>query len=142
MPDLWPAFSSNRRISSMSRRALSSASLPRSGTASPEEPPLPPSGTVRGTSAIWLLSWANAIDVLRRVRGGPSHILNPAAAEARGARPSTMPDQHRDVARIGIVEKLPGPLVEHVGVDAVGLQERDAALPARAFGLGGIQLAH
>ena len=52
-----------------------------------------------------------------------------------------MTDQHRDIARIGIVEKLPGALVEHVGVDAVGLQKRDAALPARALGPGGVEFA-
>ena len=52
-----------------------------------------------------------------------------------------MTDQHRDIARIGIVEKLPGAFVEHVGVEAVGLQESDAALPARAFGLGGVEFA-
>ena len=52
-----------------------------------------------------------------------------------------MTDQHRDIARIGIVEKLPGAFVEHVGVEAVGLQESDAALPSRAFGLGGVEFA-
>ena len=52
-----------------------------------------------------------------------------------------MTDQHRDIARIGIVEKLPGAFVEHVGVDAVGLQESDAVLPASAFGLGGVEFA-
>jgi hypothetical protein len=44
---------------------------------------------------------------------------------------STTLDQHRDVAWIGVVEKLPGALVEHVGVDAVGLEKRDAMLPSK-----------
>ena len=58
-----------------------------------------------------------------------------------GSRPIPVPDQHRDIARIGIVEELPGALVEHVGVDAVGSQKRDAVLPAYALGARGVELA-
>jgi len=52
-----------------------------------------------------------------------------------------MLDHDGDVTRIGVVEELPRPLVEHVGVDAVGLEEGDAALPARPLGLHPLELA-
>src|SRR5262245_37190303 len=40
-----------------------------------------------------------------------------------------------EVARIGVVEKHPGALVEHVGIDAFGLEQQDAALPIGPFAL-------
>src|SRR5262249_28172511 len=45
-----------------------------------------------------------------------------------------------ELARIGVVEQHPGALVEHVGIDAFGLEQRDAAFPIGAFGLERVKL--
>ena len=50
------------------------------------------------------------------------------------------PEHHGQVVRIGVVEQRARPLVEHVGIDAVRLEERDAALPTLALGLGKFEL--
>src|SRR5262249_26538847 len=39
------------------------------------------------------------------------------------------------LARVGIIEQRPGALVEHVGIDALGLEQRHAAFPDAALGL-------
>src|ERR1700730_474960 len=41
--------------------------------------------------------------------------------------------QQDQLARIAIIEQHPGPLIQHVGVDAVGFEELDAALPQLAL---------
>src|SRR5712691_2851160 len=56
-----------------------------------------------------------------------------AAAAARQA--SGLLEPQRQLAGVDVVEQRPGALVEHVGVEAVRFQQRDAPLPAGALGL-------
>src|SRR5262249_575620 len=46
-----------------------------------------------------------------------------------------------ELARIGVVEQHSGALVEHVRIDAFGLEQRDAAFPIGAFALKPFNLA-
>ena len=45
------------------------------------------------------------------------------------------------VARVDIVEQRARPLVEHVGIEPLGLEQRDPALPQVALGVGLVELA-
>src|SRR5262249_32277960 len=46
-----------------------------------------------------------------------------------------------DLMRVQIVEKLSRPLVKHVRIDAVGLEERNAPLPPRTLRLDALDFA-
>src|ERR1700730_13649623 len=49
-------------------------------------------------------------------------------------------EHEREVAGIGVIEQQARALVEQVGIDIVGFQQRDPPLPNRALGLDGIEL--
>jgi hypothetical protein len=66
--------------------------------------------------------------------------MRESAGQAPQRSRSAVLDYDGDIMRIGVVEEKPRPLVQHVGVDPVGLEQRDAALPTLALGLGALEL--
>src|SRR6266545_314524 len=64
--------------------------------------------------------------------------MNSAPWNAKGRSPPL--EHQRQVTGVHIVEQRTGALVEHVGVEAFGLEQRDAPLPNRPLGLEGRKL--
>src|SRR3954470_524866 len=156
MPYICPAFSSKRRISSISRYAVSSCSLLNFAGALW----LFDSGAARLASG--LESGFSVLVLATAILSSPAGSCPPisrywACAEARARERVTAPKvcrlsgfccagnanggraprlflQHqREVARVQVVEHRAGALIEHVGIEIVGAEQRDLALEPNPF---------
>ncbi len=47
----------------------------------------------------------------------------------------------RQIVRVGVVEKRPGAFIQHIGIEIIGLQQRNTPFPLRLFGLEAIELS-
>src|SRR5262249_14401328 len=72
-----------------------------------------------------------------RAPGGP---CDACSTLRRGGRNRGLIEHERQIVRVCIIQKYAGPFIEHIGVEIIGLEQRNASFPLRLFGLEAVEL--